>query len=162
VRNLLRPAAYVLFVLALAALFANVEIQVEGASGWAGSLPTWRRTPEEWPILRLIWGGRPMTGYHFYVFPFMALIFHLPILFSWRWSIALEARCLGSIMVFWIVEDVLWFVLNPAFDMREFAPGKVPWHPHWVLGLPADYWVFGLLGLGLLAFSFARGEKRSS
>ena len=37
-RKLLHLAAYLLFVLPLAALFANVEIQVEGASGWAGSL----------------------------------------------------------------------------------------------------------------------------
>jgi hypothetical protein len=151
-----QPLAYLLFVGVLAALFAQVEIQVEGAAGWAGNLPTWRKTPEEWPILKLLWGGRPMTGYHFYVFPFMALIFHLPILFSWRWSVSLEARCLASVMMFWIVEDILWFAMNPAFGLGNFKEGAVAWHPHWILGLPVDYWEFGLGGLGLFVFSFRR------
>jgi hypothetical protein len=42
--------------------FANVEIQIEGAHGWAASLPTWRI--EKHQLLDIFCGGRPMTGYH--------------------------------------------------------------------------------------------------
>ncbi len=165
--NLRRPILHLAFVCVLAALFAQVEIQIEGGAGWAANLPTWKKTPQEWPILQVIWGGRPMTGYHFFVFAFMALVFHLPVVFSWKWSVAVEARCLASIMMFWIVEDALWFAMNPAFDLKDFRPGAVAWHPHWILGLPADYWVFGLGGFGLYVYSFrqemlaARGEPRA-
>ncbi len=155
-RRLAPPLAYLAFVGLLSVLFAQVEIQVEGPAGWAANLPTWKVTPREWPILEVVWAGRPLTGYHFYVFAFMALVFHLPVAFGGRWGLTIEARCLGSIMVFWIVEDVLWFVMNPAFHMKDFKEGSVSWHPHWFLGLPADYWMFGAGGLALLLFSFRR------
>jgi hypothetical protein len=157
---MLRAAATLAFVVLLGALFAEVEVQVEGPAGWAASLPTWRKTPEEWPILKVLWGGRTMTGYHLYIFAFMFLAFHLPVVASWRWTLAIEARCLGPVMVFWIAEDFLWFVLNPAFHLSDFREGSVAWHPHWLLGLPVDYWVFGLGGLGLLLASCRRRAEK--
>src|SRR5450830_1433060 len=65
------------FVLLLAFFFAKVEIQIEGAEGWAVNLPTWRI--EQHLLLTLFWGGRAMTGYHAWMFTFIALIFHLPL-----------------------------------------------------------------------------------
>jgi hypothetical protein len=53
-------------VLPLALLLANVEVQIEGSAGWAANLPTWR-IEDGW-LLDLFWGGRPMTGYHVYIF----------------------------------------------------------------------------------------------
>ena len=61
------------FVLVVAAFFAQVEIQIEGSAGWAASLPTWR-VEKHW-LLEIFWGGRAMTGYHAWVFSFMALVF---------------------------------------------------------------------------------------
>ena len=74
-RLLLLPT--LIWVLLLAYFLANVEIQIEGASGWAMNLPTWRIAPNWW--LDLLWGGREMTGYHAWMFPCIALfsIFHL-------------------------------------------------------------------------------------
>lgn len=151
-------SGHFLFLLAWIALlglfFAMTEIQIEGAHGWAASLPTWR-IEKHW-LLDVFWGGRPMTGYHAWVFPFMFLAFHLPIVvndtFSWR----LEARCLGSLMLFWIVEDFLWFVLNPAYGLARFNPHSIPWHKHWLVGVPVDYLVFTVVGGMLLAWSFGR------
>ena len=99
----------------LAYFFANVEIQIEGSAGWAANLPTWR-IEHHW-LLDLFWGGRPMTGYHAWVFPFVALFFHLPAVFNGRWSWRIEARTIACIMVFWLTEDFLWFVLNPAYGL---------------------------------------------
>lgn len=141
-----------LWVALLAFFFAEVEIQAEGPHGWAGGMPTWR-IEKHW-LLDLFWGGRPLTGYHAWVFSFMFLVFHLPLAVFRRFSLALEARCLGSLMLFWIIEDFLWFVLNPAFGLPRLAPQYVPWHVHWFCRLPADYIVFSIAGAALILLSF--------
>ncbi|GIZ52815.1 hypothetical protein [Noviherbaspirillum aridicola] len=139
------------WVVLLAAFLAQVEIQIEGAAGWAASLPTWR-IEEHW-LLDLFWGGRAMTGYHAWMFPFIALVFHFPFFFWGRWSWRAECRVLAFIMVFWIVEDFLWFVLNPAYGLGLFHPAAVSWHKHWVLGAPVEYWVFSAVAFGLIRLS---------
>lgn len=138
----------VLWVFLLAYFFANVEVQIEGAAGWAAHLPTWR-IEHHW-LLDMFWGGRPMTGYHAWVFPFIALFFHFPMVLFTRWSWRAEARVLGCIMQFWLCEDFLWFLLNPAFGWTHFGPEWIPWHKHWWGPVPADYWVF--LAVSVLMF----------
>lgn len=150
------PALLLAWVILLAFIFANVEIQIEGANGWAASLPTWRI--ENHPLLEIFWGGRPLTGYHASIFAFIALVFHLPIFVNGWFSLRLEARILGSLMVFWIVEDFFWFVWNPAFGLDKFTQAFIPWHKHWIFGLPTDYPAFMIIGSFLLWFSF---RKRS-
>jgi hypothetical protein len=142
----------VLWVSLMAVFFAEVEIQIEGGAGWATSLPTWR-IEQHW-LLDIFWGGRAMTGYHAWVFPFVAMIFHLPFFFLQTWSWKLQARALACIMLFWIVEDFLWFMLNPAFGWVRFNPVDVFWHKHWWFGAPKDYWTFSVLAIGLFWFSF--------
>jgi len=142
----------VFYVGLLGAFFAQVEIQIEGGAGWAANLPTWR-IEQHW-LLDIFWGGRAMTGYHAWVFSFMALVFHLPFVMSRRWSWLLELRAVGSIAVFWIIEDFLWFVMNPAFGISRFSPVMAPWHKHWFLGVPTDYVTFGGIGILLVAVSF--------
>ena len=131
----------------LAFFFAQIEIHIEGANGWAANLPTWR-IEHHW-LLDLFWGARPMTGYHAWVFPFIALFFHFPVAFSNAWSWAAEARIIACIMLFWLVEDFLWFVLNPAFGLARFEPINVSWHKNWLWGAPIEYWLFAPL-CGLL------------
>lgn len=136
------------FVLVLAYLFAQVEIQIEGAEGWGANLPTWR-IEQHW-LLDVLWGGRVMTGYHAWVFPFIALMFHFPLLLAFQWSWPLEARVLACIIVFWIAEDFLWFVCNPAYGWKRFAKDHVTWHPHWIAGAPFEYWLFAVVAGVLL------------
>ena len=124
----------------LAFLFAKVEIQIEGSDGWAANLPTWR-IEKHW-LLDVFFGGRPLTGYHAWCLPFVLLLFHLPCAMLWTWSWPLEARAMASFMIFWIVEDMLWFLLNPAWGWKRFTPAEVRWHKHWILGFPTDYWTF--------------------
>ena len=138
----------ILTVSVLGLFFAHVEIQIEGPHGWATSLPTWR-IEHHW-LLDIFWGGRPMTGYHAWVFPFIALMFHFALLFRWEWSWRLEARIIACIMLFWISEDFLWFVFNPAYGLDRFDPQHIPWHIHWFWFAPTDYWVS--LGSTVLLF----------
>ena len=155
-----QPLGLVLGVATCAFFFANVEIQIEGANGWAASLPVTFRVEEHW-LLDIFWGGRVLTGYHAWVFSFMALMFHLPFALLGRWSCRLEARVLASIGLFWIIEDALWFVLNPAFGWAQLTPEHVPWHTHWFLGLPVDYWTFSAVAAALLVWSYRpHGDRK--
>lgn len=117
-----RPWLLLLWILLLSFFFAQVEIQIEGSAGWAKNLPTWR-IDDHW-LLDLFWSGRPMTGYHAWIVPFMALAFHLPALVFGRWSWRLEARTVALILFFWTAEDMLWFALNPAFGWDKSLPRR--------------------------------------
>lgn len=135
----------------LAGLFSQVEIQVEGAAGWAANLPTWR-IEQHW-LLDLFFGGRPMTGYHAFILPFIALFFHFPFCFAVPWTLRRECLVLACLITFWIVEDFLWFATNPAFGIGRFDPVFVPWHKHWLWFAPMDYWLFSTIVVALLVVS---------
>jgi hypothetical protein len=139
-------------VLVSAYVFARVEVEIEGEAGWAANLPTWRI--EQHPLLDIFLGGRALTGYHAWMFSFIGLIFHFPLFFMGQWSARLEAGVLGSIMLFWIVEDFLWFVVNPAFGLRRFKAQHIPWHKRWAGGVPVDYWMFGVAGALLFWYAY--------
>jgi hypothetical protein len=148
------------WVVLLAYFFAQTEIQIEGPAGWAANLPTWR-IEQHW-LLDVFWGGRAMTGYHAWVFPFIALFFHFPLFFSAQWSWQAESRVLACIMLFWIVEDFLWFVVNPAYGLANFNAAAISWHKRWLWGAPVDYWVYTLATVALLWISYARPKAQTS
>ena len=145
------------YVLVLGFFFAKVEIQIEGDQGWAANLPTWR-IEQHW-LLTLFWGGRAMTGYHAWVFTVIGLMFHLPACFSGVWNRKIEARIAAMVMLFWVQEDFLWFILNPAFGFERFNPINVTWHHHWLWGAPIDYWFALAFGVGLMVYSYTDKAK---
>ena len=144
------------WVVLLGVFFAQVEIQIEGAAGWAANLPTWR-IEQHW-LLDIFWGGRPLTGYHAWVFSFIALFFHFPLIFMQQWSWRLESRVIASIMLFWTIEDFSWFIFNPAFGLANFNPAHIPWHKHWLWFAPTDYWVAILIAGILLWISYPKNN----
>ena len=146
------PCILLAWTFVLAFLFAKLEIQIEGPHGWAANLPTWRLSKSS--RLRWLFGGRQITGYHAYAFAFMAAAFHLPPVLFGQFSFAVEARILASLASFWMVEDFLWFAFNPAFGLAKFRREHVPWHPHWVLGVPVDYLVMMAAATALYAYSY--------
>ena len=158
---LLRIMLPLFWTIVLALFFAQVEIQIEGPEGWGAGLPTWR-IEHHW-LLDLFWAGRPMTGYHAWVFPFIALFFHFPLFLMQAWSLRTEARIIACLIVFWIVEDFSWFLMNPAFGFSHFDPRYALWHKHWFAGAPVDYWLGGLAALTLLRYAWREyAEKRSA
>jgi hypothetical protein len=60
-----------------------------------------------------------MTGYHAWVFPWIALFFHWPLLHLPRPTWRDEAGVIAAIIQFWIIEDAMWFVMNPGFAGRR-------------------------------------------
>ncbi len=144
----LQKFLYLGLICALSFWFAKVEIQIEGTSGWAKNLPTWR-IENHW-LLKVFFGGRAMTGYHAWVISFIFLLFHIPVAFTDQWSFAFEGRVLGGFILFWIIEDFLWFVLNPGFGIKKFKKEFIPWHPNWVMLAPIEYWFFCPIGFSLI------------
>ena len=88
------------------------------------------------------------------------LFFHLPVVFNGQWSWRIEARIIACIMVFWLVEDFLWFVLNPAYGIAKFTPANVPWHIHWTAFAPTDYWTMSAAAIVLFFLSRSRTVTR--
>ena len=131
------------YLFSIALVLAFLEIQIEGDSGWAEKLPTWKWDS---PAIRKLL-GKPVTGYHV-CFNLMLLLFlHLPQVYS-GFSIEEEARAISFyffLAVFW---DFLWFVWNPYYGVKRFRKGEVWWYPSWFLGLPTAYYA-GIIVSGL-------------
>src|SRR6185369_8078240 len=138
--------ALLLFVIAIAAVVAELEIQIEGEKGWAGALPTWRINNK---ATSFILGGayHPLTGYHFFLGLFVITFFHFPFVLGLSWSGAIEFKIIAAFSLFWLIEDFLWFVFNPSFGISRFKPGEIPWHQRWIWRLPFSYYKFFLLSL---------------
>lgn len=121
-------------------MFALLEIQIEGDVGWAARLPTWR-IENRWT--RRFLGARPITGYHVYFHLLILILLHLPYALGIAPALSTELRLLSFYLLFWILEDFLWFVLNPAFGVRAFRRDRIWWHaPNWWWFMPRDYWIF--------------------
>src|SRR5262249_24339097 len=113
--------AYFLAILISAVLWAKLEIEIEGKDGWAAGLPTWK--VESHVLLDIFYGGRPLTGYHFWAFSSVLFFYHLPMFIQGHWSWRGEFHAVGGYMLFWLLEDFLWFVLNPHFGIKRFDRG---------------------------------------
>jgi hypothetical protein len=144
---------FVLVLLGAAGTFALLEIQIEGRAGWASALPTWR-LENRWT--RLLLGSRALTGYHLYVHLFILIFLHLPYALGFvAPSLKLEARLVAFLILFWIIEDYLWFVFNRDFGARKFRREHIWWHaPAWWWIMPREYWLFTPVGIGLYLWSW--------
>lgn len=138
-----------IFFFTLAFSWAKLEIAVEGKHGYAEKLPCKR-----WQLkgaLKKIAGGRPeLTEYHVWMVIFLFLVFHLSHWFSnwnhWR----LELLILGLFLIFFVLEDFFWFVLNPDYGLKKFNKEEIPWHVEWAGPIPRFYLWFVLIGTGLI------------
>lgn len=146
-------AIYFGALVALAFLFAKVEIEIEGGDGWAAKLPTWR---VENKLTEILYGGRPLTGYHLWVQLFVLVFCHVPFAFGLAATWKSEALVLAFMILFWILEDFLWFVVNPRFGLRRFKASEIWWHrKSWWLIAPREYFVMGAVAIAL--YGWGRG-----
>jgi hypothetical protein len=152
---------WILLLFGYALLFALVEIEIEGPHGWADKLPTWYRvTPWYARLFAALLSGKPLTGYHLMMLPITVVSFHLGLAFGLPWSGALEARLMAAYMVFNVVWDFLWFLLNPHFGWKRFRKGGVWWHNKiWLGRFPIDYWNGFALSFALAALAVHLGDR---
>ncbi len=138
---------FLVFMVFLAFILALWEIQIEGKDGWAAKIPTWR-VEKAW-VVKLT-GGRPLTGYHVFMTVFLIAVVHLPLFFiGWSWQ--LESALLGFYVGMVLIEDFLWFVLNPFYGIKSFRKGRIWWHKGWWGPLPSFYWILIVI-CGLLIY----------
>lgn len=143
---------FLLFLLWISFCAAKFEISIEGANGWAKNLPTWRLPPSSW-VSKVFFSDKPATGYHIWLeITAISVIHSVYIFVAPSWNI--ELRILAFFLFFCVVEDFLWFALNPAFGIKNFRADKIWWHQkHWWIFAPRDYYVFLLLGTICYLFS---------
>ncbi|MCX7912505.1 MAG: hypothetical protein N2506_06050 [Dehalococcoidales bacterium] len=135
------------FMVLMSFILALWEIQIEGRDGWAAKSPGWR-IEKGW-LLKLT-GGRPLTGYHLFMTLFILGMLHLPFFFTdWHWR--RESLLFGFYLGMLLLEDFLWFALNPYWGIRNFRKGKIWWHKHWWGPVPVLYW-FLLAGAAILIY----------
>jgi hypothetical protein len=139
--SLLAALPRIAFLFGFALLFALVEIEIEGADGWAIRLPTWyRRSPAYARLYGLFMSGKPLTGYHAIMFFIPLCAFHMGIAFGQPWSLGVEARIIAAYLVWSVTWDFLWFLLNPAYGWGRFRKGEIWWHNRrWIGRAPIDY-----------------------
>lgn len=139
--------AYFGGLVAAAICFALLEIQIEGPNGWASNLPTWRLKNT---LLNRLFPGRPLTGYHLWMLVFIAIVAHLPFTFGLPWTWRGELKAISFILIFWVVEDFAWFLLNPHYGLARFRPQFITWHQKaWWWIAPRDYWIATCVGVAL-------------
>ena len=141
-------------LLAAAVVFAQLEVQIEGGRGWASGLPSWR-IENRWT--RILLGDRVLTGYHLYMHLFVVILLHLPFALSLMApSWPAELRILAFLILFWVLEDFLWFVFNPEFGLGRFTRRHAWWHAQsWWWIMPREYWIFTPVGIALYALSWS-------
>lgn len=140
-----------LYLFGLAHILARVEIHIEGDSGWAVKLPTWRWGPEWWLNLT---NGKELTGYHVWLTLFLIGVLHLPLVFA-GFSRELWAKCLSTYLAVTAFWDLQWFVWNPAWGLDGLRNKTVPWFRKKCLGFPVDYY-FAVTMSGLATFVIDR------
>jgi hypothetical protein len=144
---------FALFLLWISFCAAKVEVAIEGAHGWAKDLPTWRLPPTSW-VSRFFFSDKPATGYHIWLEILAISAFHLPYAFvnpSWM----IESQIWSFFFFFCVIEDFLWFAVNPAFGVKNFRPEKIWWHQkHWWWIAPRDYYVLLAIAIFLYWLSF--------
>ncbi len=141
---------YFIFAVVVAFALAKLEIQIEGKHGWAENLPTWRVKNR---LTKFIFGEQSYTGYHFWLAMTLLSLVQLPFVFFSTWSITLELQVIAILLLIILIEDFLWFVLNPEYGIKKFNKANISWHKNWFLGIPMLYHKMGLMVLGLLLLS---------
>jgi len=126
------------FFILLGTLWAALEVQIEGEHGWAENLPTSK-------FLNL-----HFTWYHVVMNAMVLVIIFQNVKVSWRrpfWTAAL-----------FLIEDFLWFIINPYFGISSYNKQKVKWHK-WVCGMPLGNWISATIMLTTAMLSLILEES---
>lgn len=128
------------WMLILSFFHALQEREIEGKAGWARHLPTFRINI----FLTKLLIGKEITGYHIYMLLMFLVIFH-GIFITIPFSIQKELFILGLMSYYWVIEDFLFFIVNPHYRFKNFRQGKISWHKRWIFKfIPVSY-VWGII-----------------
>jgi hypothetical protein len=112
------------FILLFAVLYSILEIEIEGKDGgWAKNLPTANS------------GIGIFTYYHIY----MNIIIILIITYSTYLISNNIYLILYFIIIWFVIEDFCWFILNPYFTLNKYTKENIWWHSKqiWFFNIPS-------------------------
>ena len=133
---------YVMFIFVAIAFW---EAYVEGPHGWAKKQYGW--TIDLWI--------RKLTAYHFWAWIIMIPLFLLLPLVIFGFNKSIFWFLVGSYFIGAVVEDFMWFVINPKFPLMNFNSKKVGWHKWIKIGkfeIPDFYIPYLLIGILIYVF----------
>jgi hypothetical protein len=130
-----------------AALYALMEIEIEGRYGWCKKLPTF--TIQSGPFKNFTFYHLIMTAIVFLtnMYPLCLLQFGGNSLSSPSYVTSLMVN-IFNLTLWFGVEDFLWFVLNPYYTLKRYKRDQIPWHSWepWPFGIAAhNYFSFALM-----------------
>jgi hypothetical protein len=136
-----------IWILILAYFHSRQETEIEGKAGWARHLPTFRISV----FITKLFLAKEITGYHIYLLLMFLTIFHGIFLFI-PFTMKNEFIVLGLLNYYWVLEDFLFFIVNPHFGISKFRKGCISWHKRWCIFnlIPVSYFWGLIIGTGLL------------
>jgi hypothetical protein len=143
---------------------AIFEIELEGKYGWAEKSATWSRKFIPPKAFRLFSGARVLTGYHLFLNIFLFLFMHSPFFFGVEFTVIAELKLLATYLVWTIFWDFLWFILNPYYGWKKFAPKAVWWFGEepWLMNkLPVKYFIQIGVSLFLIILAVYIGAEKA-
>jgi hypothetical protein len=97
---------------------------------WESHIDTdgWAKTQQGW---RINLGIRELTAYHFWSWGVMIPLFLILPIAIYGWNAHLFWLLVASALIGTVVEDTLWFVVNPKFGIKKWNSHYGHWHK-WV------------------------------
>jgi len=122
------------------------EAYIEGKNPWARASVGWKLRLSRKVVI---------TGYHAWLLLFLLFAFSLPLII-YGWDFKLFGVLVSAVSIGVVIEDFLWFVVNPYYGIKEhWNPENAYWYPWLKIGkisIPVIY-VLGIL-ICLLSYIF--------
>lgn len=148
-----------IFIAIFALVYAWIEIEIEGPAGWAKNLPTPQKAVAH------------LSLYHVYMVILAGLVIGGLLYYreqdyreedskkkKWTHWLQVGGEFIFLLIIFFLAQDFLWFVMNPSYTVLRYKESFIPWHTHWV-GIPLFNYV-GAAALVMLLFLMRESRKR--
>jgi hypothetical protein len=119
------------FVFIFSVIYSLMEIEIEGEHGWCEKLPTAKKFYKDFTFYHILMNT-------LIIMTFIRLYINKGLFITLFYTTS-----------FFLIEDFLWFVLNPCFTLKKYTKENIPWHKEWFMGIPSVNFV----GLGILFLS---------
>ena len=113
--------SFATYTIVYAALYSLLEIEIEGKYGWGRQLPT---------FTILTGPFKHFTFYHLIMATIIILTNTYPIIAdsALRRPTDTLALCIYNNILWFSIEDFLWFVLNPYYTYKNYRSASAQWH----------------------------------
>ncbi len=121
-----------------------LERSIEGPNAWGKKAYGWK-----YKISKRL----SLTEYHFWFWILLILLFTLPLIINY--STRLLGILISAFSIGFIIEDFVYFIVNPYFGLKKFNKKDANWY-HWIgsknIQIPA-YYLIGII-VAILSWYF--------